>query len=208
MVMSTMPLPGAAGAVGGTYASMYNTVNNSLASSNVNLPIVKNADKAYADLTRREYQDFVANYGGFEDQLLMKAQTDTSLIDQAREDIGSAQALTEGIQRRNIERYGGQLTRAQSQEMDRALQRGNTLGGIQAMNDARIQQKETNQALLSDLINIGQGVNRASQSQLGQSAANAVALKNQYQQAKAQSKASTYQAVGSLATAAILAFAI
>ena len=178
------------------------------ASNAVNLPVVSNADKAYADLTRREYQDFVANYGGFEDQLIKKAQTDTSLIDQAREDIAGASALTAGIQQRNIERYGGQLTRAQSQEMDRALQRGNTLGGIQAMNDARIQQKETNQALLADLINIGQGVNRASQSQLGQSAANEVSRKNAYQAAKAQSKSATYQAVGSLATAAILAFAI
>jgi hypothetical protein len=172
------------------------------------LPEVKNPDKAFADLTRREYEDFVRNYGSFEDQAIRKAQTDTSLIDQAEEDIAGASALTADIQQRNISRYGGQLTAVQQQQMDGALQRGNTLGGIQAMNDARIDQKELNQSMLSDLINIGQGVNRASQSQLGTSAANATARKNAYAQAKAQSKSSTYQAVGSLATAAILAFAI
>lgn len=172
------------------------------------LPEVKDPDKAYAEITRGEYQDFVRNYGQFENQAIRRAQTDTSLIDQAREDVGNAQALTAGIQQRNIDRYGGQLTAAQQSEMGRALQRGNTLGGIQSMNDARIAQKEANTGLLSDLINIGQGVNRASQSQLGASAQNATNLKNAYQQAKAQSKANTYSAVGSLATAAILAFAI
>ncbi|WP_291812671.1 hypothetical protein [Limnobacter sp.] len=179
-------------------------INNTVAP----LPVVSDPDKAYAEITRGEYQDFVRNYGQFEDELIRKAQTDTSLIDQAREDVGNAQALTAGIQQRNIDRYGGQLTAAQQSEMGRALQRGNTLGGIQSMNDARIAQKEANTGLLSDLINIGQGVNRASQSQLGASAQNATNLKNAYQQAKAQSKANTYSTVGSLATAAILAFAI
>ena len=171
------------------------------------LPEVGNPDKAFADLTRREYEDFVRNYGSFEDQAIRKAQTDTSLIDQAKEDIAGASALTADIQQRNIGRYGGALTAVQQQQMDGALQRGNTLGGIQAMNDARIDQKELNQSMMADLINIGQGVNRSSQSQLGQSAANATQRKNAYQAAKAQSKAATYQAVGGLASAAIIAMA-
>lgn len=189
-------------------SSILNNFFGYAGSNSGTLPEVRNPDKAFADLTRREYEDFVRNYGSFEDQAIRKAQTDTSLIDQAKEDIAGASALTADIQQRNIGRYGGELTAVQQQQMDGALQRGNTLGGIQAMNDARIDQKELNQSMLSDLINIGQGVNRASQSQLGASAANATARKNAYQQAKAQSKSSTYQAVGSLATAAILAFAI
>ena len=58
--------------------------------------------------------------------------------------------------------------------------------------------------MLSDLINIGQGVNRSSQSQLAGSAQNAVSLKNAYQQAKANSKAQTYGAVASLGSTAIM----
>jgi hypothetical protein len=169
---------------------------------------VSDPDKAFADLTRKEYEDFIANYGDFEMEMIAKSQTDTSIIDQARDDTATAAKLTREVQQRNLQRYGGQLTGAQQQEMNRALQRGNTLGSIQSMNDARIAQDEANTRLLSDLINIGQGVNRTSQSQLGQSAQNATNLKNAYTQAKAQSKANTYNTVSSLAATAIIALAI
>ena len=172
------------------------------------LPTVADPDKTYADITRREYEDFIAKYNDFEQDAINKSQTDTSLIDQARIDAPKAAELTRGIQQRNISRYGGQLTNVQNQQMERALTSGSTLGGIQSVNDARIAQDEANTKLLSDLINIGQGVNRSSQSQLGTSAQNATQLKNAYTQAKAQSKANTYNTVASLGTAAILAFAI
>jgi hypothetical protein len=60
---------------------------------------------------------------------------------------------------------------------------------------------------MADLINIGQGVNRTSQNQLGSSAANYRNLQNSYMQAKASSKAQTYQTIGSLGAMAILATA-
>lgn len=170
----------------------------------VNLPNVDDPEKAYADLTRQEYLDYVKNYRGFEEQLINKAQTDRSLIDQARKDVGVASALTQGVAARNAQRYGVALTPAQIQQQELRLQRANTLGGIQAVNDAKIAQREANTALLSDLINIGQGVNRASQQQLGSAAADATARRNAYTQAKATSKANTYSTIGSLASAAIL----
>jgi len=92
--------------------------------------------------------------------------------------------------------------------MSRSLQRSNTLGGIQSVNDARIAQREANTALLSDLINIGQGVNRSSQGQLGQSAANAAARQQQYEAARAQSRSQTYSTIASLGSMAIMALAI
>lgn len=170
------------------------------------LPTVSDPDKTYADLTRREYMDFVNNYGKFENELIDKAQTDTSIIDQAREDAPAAAELTAGIQERNLSRYGGTLTAAQRQQMGGSLQRANTLGNIQAVNDARVAQKDANSKLLADLINIGQGVNRTAQGQLGSSAQNATQLKNAYQQAKANSKAQTYSTVGQLGSMAIMAF--
>jgi hypothetical protein len=173
----------------------------------VSLPNVDDPEKAYANLTRQEYMDYVQNYRGFEEELIRKAQTDRTLIDQARKDVGVASALTQGVASRNAQRYGVALTPAQLQQQQLRLQRANTLGGIQAVNDAKIAQRESNTALLSDLINIGQGVNRASQQQLGSAAADATARKNAYTQAKAQSKANTYSTIGSLASAAILAFA-
>ena len=171
------------------------------------LPTVSDPDKAYANITRQEYLDYVTNYRDFEMGLIDKATTDTSLIDQAREDREKASALTAGIAERNRSRYGAALTPMQQQQQDRRLQLGNTLGGIQAVSDAKIAQRESNTRLLSDLINIGQGVNRSSQQQLATSAANKVQLDNAYQQAKANSRAQTYSTIGSLGAMAIFALA-
>ena len=171
------------------------------------LPTVTDPDKAYADITRQEYLDYVTNYRDFELGLLDKAQNDTSLIDQAKEDRQNASALTAGMAERNRSRYGAALTPVQQQQQDRRLQLGNTLGGIQAVSDAKIAQRESNTQMLSDLINIGQGNNRASQQQLAQSAANKTQLDNAYRQAKANSRAQTYSTLGSLGAMAIFAFA-
>jgi hypothetical protein len=175
-------------------------------STYVSLPNVSDPEQAYANLTRQEYLDYVKNYRGFEEELINKARTDKTLIEQARKDVGAASALTQGVASRNAQRYGVALTPAQIQQQQLRLQRANTLGGIQSVNDAKIAQREANTALLADLINIGQGVNRASQQQLGSAAADATARKNAYTQAKAASKANTYSTIGSLASAAILAF--
>ena len=172
-----------------------------------NLPAVSDPEQAYAAITRGEYLDYVQNFRDFENQLIQQARTDTSLIDQAREDAGMAATLTSGVASRNASRYGANLTPAQLQQRDLRLQRANTLGSIQSVNDARLAQREANTQLMSDLINIGQGVNRSSQNQLGASAQNFRNLQNSYTQAKAASKAQTYQTIGSLGAMAIMAFA-
>jgi len=172
-----------------------------------NLPAVSDPEAAYAAITRGEYLDYVQNFRDFENQLIQQAQTDTSLIDQARADAPMAAALTQGVASRNASRYGANLTPAQLQQRDLRLQRANTLGSIQSINDARLAQREANTRLMADLINIGQGVNRTSQNQLGASAANYRNLQNSYTQAKASSKAQTYSTLGSLGAMAIMAFA-
>ena len=170
-----------------------------------NIPTVTDPDQAFADMTRQQYLDYVTNYGTFEEDLINQAQTDTSLIDQAREDTATSQAMAKGIADRNISRYGTALTPAQQQEMQRSMSRSNTLGGIQAVSDARLAQRDANQTLLADLINIGQNVNRSSLQQMGSAAADATARQNAHTQAKAAHKAQTYSMLGSLGAAAILA---
>lgn len=191
---------------GGRGRSRYYQQQN-FGTNSMGLPNVENPDEAYADITRQEYFDYIDGYRDFEEQLIEQAQNDTSLIDQAREDIQVAQGLALGISNRNESRYGAALTPAQRQQQDVRLQRANTLGGVQSVNDARIAQREANTALLSDLINIGQGVNRASQNQLGSAAADATQRRNAYQQARAASRAQTYSTIGSLGAMAIMAFA-
>lgn len=172
-----------------------------------NLPSVSDPDATYAAITRNDYLDYVKNYREFEEELLERAQNDTSLIDQARENSTNAQGLMSGIADRNAGRYGVNLTPAQRQEQTRGLARANNLGQSQSVNDARIAQKELNQAAIGDLINIGQGVNRSSLGQMQSAAQNATQRKNAYDQAKAASKAQTYSTIGGLASAAIFAFA-
>lgn len=99
------------------------------------------------------------------------------------------------------------MTPAQLRSIDRNIERGTTLGGIQSVADARIAQNEANTALMSDLINIGQGLNRSSQQQLGNAAADASARRQAYDQAKAANKAQTYSTIGQLGAMAIFALA-
>ena len=171
------------------------------------LPAVTDPDKAYAAITRQEYNDYISNFRNFENQMIEEAQTDTSLIDSSRENAGIASGIAQGMADRNASRYGASLTPAQMQQQSAMLQRGNTLGGIQSVNDARIAQRDLNQSKLADLINIGQGVNRSSLSQMGSAAANATQRKSAYDSARANSKAQTISTVGSLASMAIMAFA-
>jgi len=164
-------------------------------------------DKMYAGITQKEFNDYIKDYRGFEDELIAKSQSDTSLIDQASDDALQARKNAAGMARRNAQRYGAGYTPAQLQEARRSLQRASSLGSADALNNARIAQREANTALLSDLINIGQGVNRSSLNQLGSAAQDAQSRRQAFEAAKASSKAQTYSSIGSLASAAIFAFA-
>lgn len=167
------------------------------------LPNVENPDDAFANMTRDEYLDYLNNYRGFENQLINKAQTDTSMIDQAYKDSDMAIELNNGIRQRNRSRYGGSLTATQASERDRAIGRASSLGTNNAVNNARIAQKEANQGLMSDLINIGQGVNRASATQMQSAADMHSARNNAYTANKAAHKSSTISTIASLGALAI-----
>jgi hypothetical protein len=109
----------------------------------------------------------------------------------------------QGIVDRNADRYGAALTPAQMEQQQRSLQMGTTLGGIQGVNDARVAQKDANRALMADLIDIGQGVNRSSLASLGNAAGAAAQRESAYKNARAQNKAQTYGMLGTLGAAAI-----
>ena len=172
------------------------------------LPSVDDPEKAFADITRQDYENYVRDYRQFENELIA-AKDDTSLIDRAPEDAAKQAEIARGVQERNISRYGGAgLSIAQRQEQQRALQRQGQLGLAGGLNTARVAQRDINQTTLADLINIGQGVNRSSLSSMGTASQNAAAKASAYKNAKA---AHTSQMVGlgsSLAATAILAFAI
>ena len=177
--------------------------------STTSLPEVTDPEKTYADITRSDYENYVRDFRGFEESLLEDAETDTSLIDKAQEDSATQTEIARGIQQRNIERYGGAgLTAVQRQEQAKALDLAGATTTTGMLNNARIAQDQINRSTLADLINIGQGVNRSSLSGLGDASAMAANKRNAYNSAKAAHKSQMIGLGGSLASAALLAFAI
>lgn len=160
-------------------------------------------EKTLSNITQADYNNYLRDIQPIELQLLDKAQNDTSLIDQAKEDRGNSNELMQGVIDRNASRYGAALTPAQMQQQRSELQMGTTLGGIQGVADARVAQKDANRGLMADLINIGQGVNRSSMGSLSNAAGAAAQRESAYNSAKAGHKAQTYSMLGSLAAAAI-----
>tara|TARA_B100000902_G_scaffold260268_1_gene246499 strand:- start:12571 stop:13194 length:624 start_codon:yes stop_codon:yes gene_type:complete len=125
----------------------------------LNLPTVENPDQVFADITREDYASYINNFRGFENRLLSKTN-DTTLIDRGRKTAATQAKTAAEIQARNLERYGGGgLSQAQIQQQQRSAQRGGQLSMANTVNNARIRQRDVNQALLRDLIGIGQGVN-------------------------------------------------
>ena len=161
-------------------------------------------EQTLANITQADYSNYLRDIQPIEKELINKAQTDTSLIDQAKNDRDNSNQLMQGVVDRNASRYGAALTPAQMEQQERSLARGTTLGGIQGVNDARVAQKDTNRALMADLIDIGQGVNRSSLASLGNAAGAAAQRESAYKTSKAQNKAQMYNVLGTAAAAALV----
>tara|TARA_R100000482_G_scaffold124135_1_gene75968 strand:+ start:4141 stop:4842 length:702 start_codon:yes stop_codon:yes gene_type:complete len=164
------------------------------------LPAVSDPDATYADVVEGQYEQYIRNFRDFENALIA-SRNSTDLIDAAREDTPQQIALAEGIARRNRERYGYRPTAVEAQEMQRATQRGGALTLAGGLNNARLAQRDANQRLLSDLINIGQGVNRSSLSGLGSAAQNAASRQQAFQNDRAAYKQQTAGFLGRIGSA-------
>ena len=172
-----------------------------------NLPQVTDPGSTLARISREQYDDFVSDFGQFETDLINKARTDTSIIDQARADAPKAGALSKEINRRNISRYGASLDPATARELARTEGRKNALGSAQAINDAQIDQDTANTTLASRLIDIGSGVQSGAMQGLTSSAQNQSALNNAYRDARTASRGNTMGMLSGLGSAAMFAMA-
>ena len=164
------------------------------------LPAVSDPDATYADVVEGQYEQYIRNFRDFENALIASRDS-TDLIDAAREDTPQQIALAEGIAKRNRERYGYRPTAVEAQEMQRATQRGGALTLAGGLNNARLAQSDANQRVLSDLINIGQGVNRSSLSGLGSAAQNAASRQQAFQNDRAAYKQQTAGFLGRIGSA-------
>lgn len=173
-----------------------------------NLADVTDPQDVYSGMARDDYDNYISDFRGFEEQLL-KARNDTSLIDRAREDSQTQERISKEVQARNIDRYGGAgLSNAQRQQQQKGVQRNSALSTAGSINNARLAQREVNQATLSDLINIGQGVNRNALGQMNEAAQMQSNRYNAYKNAKAQHSAQMIGVGGQVGSALLAAFLI
>ena len=149
------------------------------------LPQVDNPDKVFAQILRDDYANYMNNFRGYEEQLIGRLD-DTSLVDRTRENAKMQREKAAGIQARNLERYGGAgMSQAQLQEQQRSAQRSGQLGLAGGVNQARVRQREMNNALLQEIIGIGQGMNAGALQSLNTAAQGEVARRGAYNNAKA-----------------------
>ena len=176
--------------------------------STSNLPVVEDPEKVYADMSRQDFDNYLKDYRGFE-QKLIDSRNDTSLVDRAPGDIAKQNEIAAGMQQRNISRYGGAgLSIAQRQQQQAGLQRQGQLGLAGGLNTSRIAQREVNQRTLSELINIGQGVNRTANQGLATASQNSAQKAAAYKNAKAAHSSQMMGMGAQIGSLALMAFAI
>lgn len=111
-------------------------------------------DEELAKLTREDYEqrkELLAKY----DDILFGMEGDTSLVDNAREQIGAIAERGVAQTNRNLDRYGVAKTGAQAIQNERSLALGSARAGTNIMNNATIAQEELNQGVLGNLVAAG-----------------------------------------------------
>ena len=138
---------------------------------NEQLKPVKDPSKVQAKLTKQEYIDFRNMFGQFERDAVKDSQRDVSLIEAASGLAPAAFEQSRAMQDRNLSRFGGELTPAQQQAREAAMDQDVALGTSNAINQAALAQRDINTNRLYNLIDIGNQVYRGASSQLSQAAA-------------------------------------
>lgn len=158
---------------------------------------VDDPEQLFADIAEQRanfVEDIIRPY---QDQLIEQLDS-TELIDQAQEDAVQRSEIQEGIDQRNLSRYGVQETGASRAARRTGNQLTRSLAETDALNNARLQQRTANQNLLGELVNLSLGLDRTTLGQLGQASALQGQRESAYTRAQAQAKAQRYGFIGSL----------
>lgn len=172
------------------------------------LPNVSDPEQTMANISRNQYEWYRQNFDNFEQGLLDRASNDTSLIDNARENAEIGDRVGRDVAARNASRYGVALTGAQKNAQQRGFSLTNALNTTDALNNATLQQTDLNEGLRSGLINIGQGLNAESMSNLSSAAASQSQRENAYENARTNASNQQRSTLTSLAGLGIMALAL
>ena len=154
-------------------------------------------------ITREQFETYQTTIQPEEDKLLALGTSDTSIIDSAPERAETASRVQEGIARRNLERYGAELTGAQRQEFSRQQQRNRSLTNVSGLNFARRDQAQTNLQRLLTIGNIGVMQQNRGNQMLGIAAGNEASRQSAYKQDQANARAQRASTIGTVAMLAL-----
>jgi hypothetical protein len=159
------------------------------------------------DVLAREEQRYNYFYRPVEDELIASLR-DTSIIDNARENAnaGFGQAAERAARQRS--RYGVQQSALEEQQSAAQQAMQQALNFDSTVNDARLEQQERNDGLRRQLIDVGRGFAGDAMSGLSSAAGNQAQRDAANAAARAQHKAQNIGTVGTIASAALMAFLI
>lgn len=160
------------------------------------LAIPDDPSQTFADATLNRYELEVGLTDQFERDLIQQTKSQ-ALVDTAQDDIAVQQDIAQGIVDRQRSRYGISTTEAFRREEQMAKQRGGAAIAVDALNNARITQKDLNTSLLNALSDISNQIQKTTQGMGSTAAGQYTAMENAYKRDRAQHKANKYGIIGS-----------
>lgn len=165
------------------------------------------ADDAAA-VTRSQWQHYLTQFGPLEESLTADLNSE-ALVTQARETAARQSVAGEASLGRTIDRYGmGNAPGAMQAQLERQRVLGDAESTAQAVNTARLDQRDRNTSLGASLMQVGRGVANQGLSGMGDVSTMEANRNAHNSNLKAQQKAQQNQTAGALATAAIYAASI
>lgn len=166
-----------------------------------------NPEAAQAELTRAQWDDYVARYQPLENQAFqILGSSEAEAVANAGQYADQSSATAEGNLQRDIGRRGLSVTAEQATAMSRQSKNQAILNNMGAKDAARRAVQDRNLQATTDLISIGKGIAGSASESLNSAASMSASRNAANDAAKAQSKSQNIQTAGTLAGLAAAIF--
>lgn len=163
-------------------------------------------DDQLAYLSKSQWAHYMNQFAPVEDELVGEINS-TKMVDQARSTAARQIETGQGSIDRVKSRYGlGGAPKGFSRVLERQQAMGDAGGTAQAVNTARVDQRERNLGLMSEMMQVGRGVASQGMSGMADVAGMAAQRDAQNAQASAANKAGRISTAASLGALALMAF--
>lgn len=163
------------------------------------------ADAIAGRVTRDQWSHYLKQFGPLEQQLVGETN-DQSLVSGAAQASSKQNAIAEQSFDRDKSRYGVNMTGVQGKQMDRMRSLGDSANNTYSINNARLEQRDRNLDLSSNLMQVGRGVAGQGMQGLGEAAGMAAQRNAANAQAKAQASSQRNSMIGGAIGTGVMAY--